>query len=96
MGKGGGTGEWGCSFFGIYLVIFLECGSFEAINNFENLLIWKEGMQLATNVYVLLKNCKDFGLKDQMQRAVVSVPSNIAEGYERDSEKEFLRFLITS
>jgi four helix bundle protein len=41
----------------------------------------------------MLKDCKDFGLKDQMTRAAVSISSNIAEGAERDSKQEFIRFL---
>jgi len=45
-------------------------------------------------VYVLLKDCKDYGLKDQMQRSAVSIPSNIAEGYERNSVKEKQQFML--
>lgn len=63
------------------------------INRFEDLEVWKEGMQLATRVYQVMENSRDFGLRDQMRRAAVSVPSNIAEGYERDSNKEFVQFL---
>jgi len=60
---------------------------------FENLEIWQESMSLCREIYAVLVNCKDYGLKDQMQRAAVSVPSNIAEGYERKSSKETERFL---
>ena len=63
------------------------------IVKFEDLEIWKEGMRLARDIYKYLKHCKDFGLKDQMQRAAVSIPSNIAEGFERKSNKDFIRFL---
>lgn len=63
------------------------------INRFEDLEVWKEGMQLATRVYQCMAQSRDFGLRDQMQRAAVSVPSNIAEGYERRSNKELLQFL---
>ncbi len=62
-------------------------------NKFEELEIWKESMQLVTDIYQLFKDCKDFSFKDQIQRAAVSIPSNIAEGYERQSNKEFVRFL---
>jgi four helix bundle protein len=60
---------------------------------FEDLEIWKEGMEICKEVYVLLKDCKDYGLKDQMQRASVSIPNNIAEGYERNSPKEKQHFM---
>jgi len=63
------------------------------IKSFEDLDIWKESMQIAFQVYALFKNCKDFGLKDQIQRSAVSVPSNIAEGFERQTNKEFIQFL---
>lgn len=40
-----------------------------------------------------MRNCKDYGFKDQIQRAAVSIPSNIAEGYERQTNKELIQFL---
>ena len=61
--------------------------------NFEDLDIWKEGMKICKEVYSLFKECKDYGLKDQIQRSAVSIPSNIAEGYERKSLKETIQFL---
>ena len=64
------------------------------IEKFEDLQVWKVGMQLAVKTYNSLKNCSDFGLRNQMQRAAVSVPSNIAEGYERNSNKEFIQHLF--
>ena len=66
------------------------------INKFEDLEVWKEGMRLASNIYQVLSSCRDFGLRDQMQRAAVSIPSNIAEGYERNTNKDFIRFLYIS
>jgi four helix bundle protein len=60
---------------------------------FEDLEIWKESMRICKEIYANLKNCKDFGFKDQIQRASVSVPSNIAEGHERKSVKEHTQFL---
>ena len=63
------------------------------INTFEDLEVWKRGCQLAVDVYVANHTPKDFGLRDQMQRAAASIPSNIAEGCERDSTPEFIKFL---
>ena len=63
------------------------------INHFEDLEVWKRGMELSVAVYSALRLCKDYSLRDQMQRAAVSVPSNIAEGFERGSNKEFLQSL---
>src|SRR5690606_14395020 len=60
---------------------------------FENLEVWKRGCQLAVDVCVANSDSRDFTLKDQMQRAAISIPSNIAEGAERDSDKDFIRFL---
>ena len=65
----------------------------ENYKHFEDLEIWKEGMAVCKEIYALLKECKDYGLKDQMQRASVSIPSNIAEGYERKGLKETTQFL---
>lgn len=62
------------------------------MQTFEDLEVWKRGCEPAVFVYKSLSQSKDFGLKDQMQRAAVSIPSNIAEGYER-SNREFIRFL---
>ncbi len=64
------------------------------IEKFEDLEVWKESMRLTTEVYGLLRNCKDYSLRDQIQRASVSVPSNIAEGFERQTNKEFIQSLF--
>jgi len=64
-----------------------------AYSSFEDLEVWKRSCRLAVQVYELLKECRDFGLKDQLTRSAVSIPSNIAEGAERDSKTEFIRFL---
>ena len=61
--------------------------------SFESLEVWKRASRLAVRLYQALTNCRDYGLKDQMTRAAVSIPSNIAEGYERGTNKEFLRYL---
>ena len=64
-----------------------------AYQSFEDLDVWKRSCQIAVRIYELLKDCRDFGLKDQMTRAAVSIASNISEGAERDSKAEFIRFL---
>lgn len=61
--------------------------------SFEDLEVWKKSCQLTVNLYKLLKDCRDYGLKDQMLRSSVSIPSNIAEGSERNSIPDFQRFL---
>ena len=65
----------------------------EKVGKFEDLEVWKEGIRLATKIYRALNTCSDYGLRDQMQRAAVSIPSNIAEGYERNTNKDFIHFL---
>ena len=60
---------------------------------FEELEVWKSSMNLVIDVYKCFRECKDWGFKDQIQRACVSIPSNIAEGYSRRTNKEFCQFL---
>jgi four helix bundle protein len=64
--------------------------------SFKELRVWQEAKTLAVEIYRVASSggiSRDFGLKDQMQRAAVSIASNICEGYERHSDAEFLRFL---
>jgi len=61
--------------------------------SFEDLEVWKRSARLAVKTHDVLGDCRDYGLKDQMTRAAVSISSNIAEGAERDSRSEFIRFL---
>ncbi len=63
-----------------------------AYQSFEELVVWKRACLLAVGIYELLKDSRDFALRDQMQRASVSIASNIAEGSERGG-KDFARFL---
>jgi len=58
-----------------------------AYKSFEELDVWKRACKLAVDVYVVLKDCREFGLRDQMNRAAVSIPSNIAEGAAQSSDK---------
>jgi four helix bundle protein len=64
-----------------------------AYQSFEELKVWKKACDLSVTIYRLMANCRDYGLKDQMTRASVSIASKIAEGAERDSRLEFIRFL---
>jgi len=69
------------------------------IEKFEDINAWKESRNLINAVYQITAKqpfSKDFGLKDQIQRAAVSVMNNIAEGFERDNNREFIRFLVYS
>lgn len=66
------------------------------IEKFEDILSWQKSKSLAVLVYKMLSGNKDFGFKDQIQRAVVSISNNIAEGYERRSNKEFKQFLYVA
>lgn len=59
----------------------------------EDMEVWQRSKKLAVGVYRELKGLKDFGFKDQITRAALSVPSNIAEGFERYTEKEKFRFV---
>ena len=59
----------------------------------EKLDVWKKSARLSSNVYKAFKECKDYGFKDQITRAGLSIPSNIAEGMEKESVKEQARFL---
>jgi four helix bundle protein len=66
------------------------------MQTFKDLKIWQSGIDLVGYTYEIIRNFPErerFGLISQMTRAVVSVPSNIAEGYGRNSKKEFARFL---
>ena len=67
-----------------------------AYNSFEDLEVWQKACNLAVRIYEVLEGCRDYGLRDQMTRAGVSIASNIAEGAERGSTAEFIRFLHIS
>jgi len=64
-----------------------------ALQTFEDLEVWKRGCRLAVDVYFEFDECKNFTLKDQAQRSATSIPPNIAEGSERGSDADFIRFL---
>ncbi|HLL82090.1 MAG TPA: four helix bundle protein [Longimicrobium sp.] len=66
------------------------------VSRFEELIAWQKAKALCVQVYRVTGHgqfARDFGLRDQIQRAAVSVMSNIAEGFDRNSRPEFARFL---
>ncbi len=66
------------------------------MSTFRDLKIWQKSIVLVTNVYEETKSFpkeEQYGLSSQLRRASVSIPSNIAEGYGRESKKEYIRFL---
>ena len=69
------------------------------MNNFEELGVWQKSMDLVTEIYKAVANFpveEKYGLTSQIKRSAVSIPSNIAEGAGRNSNKEFIRFLAIS
>ena len=63
------------------------------METFEKLEVWRKSKDLAIRICKALKDCRDYSLRDQIQRAAVSVPSNIAEGMERNGRAEYRNFL---
>lgn len=66
------------------------------IEKFEDLDTWQKAMRLTADIHELLRECRQYSLRDQIQRAAVSVPSNIAEGFERQTSKEYIQYLFIS
>ena len=69
------------------------------VTNFEDLKIWKDARALTREIYQLTRDSKfskDFALRDQIRRAAISVMSNIAEGFERGGNQEFVQFLYVA
>lgn len=66
------------------------------IAKFEDILAWQKSQILVLNIYKQFYPCHDFLFKDQILRAAVSIMNNIAEGYERMSNKDFKNFLYIS
>jgi len=60
---------------------------------FEDLDVWKRSASLSVDIYKILIDLKDYGFKDQIKRSGLSIPSNIAEGIERRSERGRVNFL---
>lgn len=66
------------------------------IVKFEDIIAWQKAQDLAVAIYNAFEHSRDYGFKDQIQKAAVSVSNNIAEGFDRGSSKEFIRFLYIS
>jgi four helix bundle protein len=67
------------------------------IEKFEELIAWRKARELTKRIYYMTRKepfSKDFGLRDQIQRASVSIMSNLAEGFERGSRAEFHKFIV--
>jgi len=64
-----------------------------AIQKFEDIIAWQKAQDLAVDVYSEFRSLKDYGFRDQICRASVSVSNNIAEGFDRNSDADFARFL---
>jgi len=64
------------------------------VQKFENLICWQKARELTREIYREFKSLNDYGLKDQIQRAAVSVMSNISEGFERGTRAEFINYLF--
>ena len=63
---------------------------------FEDLRIWQDAQAIALDIYRLFKDNKDYGFRDQIQRAAISISNNIAEGSEYNSDKTMIRYLKIS
>ena len=64
-----------------------------AYQSFEDLGVWQRGCRLSVAIFETFESCKKFSFKDQIERSGLSIPSNIAEGAERGSAKDFAHFL---
>jgi four helix bundle protein len=60
---------------------------------FEDLEVWKRSARLSADLLKMMRDLKDYGFRDQITRSSLSIPSNIAEGFERQSQKECMTFL---
>lgn len=65
-----------------------------ATQSFKDLIVWQRATEVSVEIYKSFKELKDFSFKDQIQRAALSIPNNIAEGYARRSDKALKNFLF--
>ena len=66
------------------------------IEKFEDIVGWQKAYELSQIIYQVFSDCKDYGFKNQIQRAAVSIMNNIAEGFERKTNNEFKQFLYVA
>lgn len=66
------------------------------IQQFEDIFAWQKSQDMAVEIYSIFKSTRDFGFRDQICRAVVSISNNIAEGFDRSTDRDFRRFLFYS
>ena len=66
------------------------------VRQLENLKIWQQSRALVVEIYKVLQDSRDYGFRDQIQRAAVSIMNNIAEGFEAGSDATFIRYLNIS
>ena len=64
------------------------------VNRFEEIIAWQKARDLTNVIYRIFSKMRDFGFRDQIQRATLSIMNNIAEGFERKGNKEFKNFLF--
>ena len=62
--------------------------------NFEDLDVWQRSVELSAHIFKRMRELKDYGFKDQITRSSLSIPSNISEGFERDSDRDCVKFLL--
>jgi four helix bundle protein len=61
--------------------------------SFKDLVVWQKSRIMVKDIYTFFNDCRDYAFRDQIQRASVSIVANIAEGYDKESKKDFSRFL---
>ena len=64
-----------------------------AIQKFEDIIAWQKGQDFAYEIYLEFNDLRDFGFRDQIRRAAVSISNNIAEGFDRRTDADFARFI---
>ena len=66
------------------------------LKRFEDIIAWQKAHRLTLDIYLSFGKSKDFAFRDQICKAALSVPNNIAEGFDRSTDKDFARFLYIS